>query len=153
MTDCDFLVIVLLCITQMADVVLLSRSTRPCESMYGHAWTFSEQVIAGIIDDSRCGTSFALPPQLVGFLVSALLPKSFRPSDPDTMPINRWNCVVGGQEIEVVKSQYSDAPISENSPCRFKISGPTRLAMVFWKRPLNVFNVVAKENRFWTLTL
>ena len=41
----------------MAGVVLLSRSTRPCESMHGHARTFSEQAIASIIDDSRCGMS------------------------------------------------------------------------------------------------
>ena len=41
----------------MAGVVLLSRSTRPCDSMHGHAWSFSEQVIASVIDDSRCGMS------------------------------------------------------------------------------------------------
>ena len=37
--------------------VLLSRSTRLCESMHGHASTTAEQVIASIIDDSRCGIS------------------------------------------------------------------------------------------------
>ena len=41
----------------MAGVVLLLRSIRPCESMHGNARTFSEQVIASIIDDSRCGMS------------------------------------------------------------------------------------------------
>ena len=41
----------------MAGVVLLSRSTSPCESMHGHSWTFSELVIASIIEDSRCGIS------------------------------------------------------------------------------------------------
>ena len=41
----------------MAGVVLLSRSSRPCESVHGHAWTFSEQMIASIIDDSRCRMS------------------------------------------------------------------------------------------------
>ena len=56
MTDCDFLVILLI-ITYMAGVILLSRSSRPCESMHGHARTFSEQVITSIIDDSRCGMS------------------------------------------------------------------------------------------------
>ena len=38
-------------------VVLLSRSTRRCQSMHDHAWTFSKQVIASIIDDSHCGMS------------------------------------------------------------------------------------------------
>ena len=41
----------------MAGVVLLARSTRPCEAMHGHAWTFSEQVIASIIYDRSCGMS------------------------------------------------------------------------------------------------
>ena len=41
----------------MAGVVLLSRSTRPCVSMHGHAWKFSEQMIASIIYDSRCEMS------------------------------------------------------------------------------------------------
>ena len=43
----------------MAGVLLLSRSTRPCELMHGHARTFSEQVIASIIDDCRGGLSDA----------------------------------------------------------------------------------------------
>ena len=49
--------------------VLLSRSTCPCESMHGHAQTFSEQVIASIIDDSRCGMSdvaFRVAPPIGG---------------------------------------------------------------------------------------
>ena len=41
----------------MAGVVLLSRSIRPRESMHGHARTFSEQLIASITHDSRCGMS------------------------------------------------------------------------------------------------
>ena len=41
----------------MDSVVLLSRSTRPWESMRGHAWTFSEQVIASTIDGSRSAMS------------------------------------------------------------------------------------------------
>ena len=41
----------------MDGVVLLLRSIRPCASMHGNALTFSEQVIASIIYDSRCGTS------------------------------------------------------------------------------------------------
>ena len=41
----------------MAGVVLLSWSIRPCESMHGNARTFSEQVIASIIYDSRGGMS------------------------------------------------------------------------------------------------
>ena len=41
----------------MAGVILLSRSTRPCESTHGHAWAFSEQAIASNIDDSRYGMS------------------------------------------------------------------------------------------------
>ena len=36
---------------------MLSRSIRPCESMHGHAQTFSEEVIASIIYDSRSGMS------------------------------------------------------------------------------------------------
>ena len=39
----------------MAGVILLSLSTRPCESMHGHALTLSEQVIACITEDSRSG--------------------------------------------------------------------------------------------------
>ena len=53
-TQCDFHVI-LLCITKLADVMLLLRSTRPCESMPGHAHMFSEQVIASIIDAVAVG--------------------------------------------------------------------------------------------------
>ena len=41
----------------MAGVILLSRSTRQCESINGNARTFSEQVIASITFDSRCGMS------------------------------------------------------------------------------------------------
>ena len=55
----------------MAGVALLSRSTRPCESMHGHARTFSEHVIASIIDDSRCMMSdvaFRTAPPIGGFL-------------------------------------------------------------------------------------
>ena len=41
----------------MAGVVLFLRSIRPCESMHANVRTFSEQVIASIIYDSRCGMS------------------------------------------------------------------------------------------------
>ena len=41
----------------MAGVVLLSRSIRPCESKHVNTRTFSEQVIARILYDSRCGMS------------------------------------------------------------------------------------------------
>ena len=71
----------------MAGVVLLSRSTRPYESMHGNAWTFSEQVVACIIYDSRCGMSYAAfrtAPQIDGpscffllFLEIAIAPHEY----------------------------------------------------------------------------
>ena len=53
----------------MAGVILLSRSTRPCEWMHGNAWTFLEQVIANIIFNNRCGMSdvaFRTAPPICG---------------------------------------------------------------------------------------
>ena len=41
----------------MSGVVLLSQSTRPCQSMHGNAWTTSEQVIASIIYNILYGMS------------------------------------------------------------------------------------------------
>ena len=55
---------------------IVSRSQGPCESMYGHAWTLSEQVIASFIDDSRCGMSdvaFRTAPLISGLSCLAFL--------------------------------------------------------------------------------
>ena len=61
----------------MAGVVLLSRSSRPRQLMHGNAWTFSEQSIASITDDSRRGMSDVAvrtaPHQLLYFLVLYLV--------------------------------------------------------------------------------
>ena len=59
----------------MAGVVLLSRSTHPCEPMHGRARTFSEQVIPSIIYDLRCGISdvaFRTAPPFGGLSCSLL---------------------------------------------------------------------------------
>ena len=58
--------------------VVLSRSTRPCESMHGHGWTFSEQVIAIIIDDSHfvmSDVAFRTAPPIGGLYCFLMLRK------------------------------------------------------------------------------
>ena len=64
----------------MAGVVWLSWLTRPCESMHGHAWTLSDQVIASIVDDSRCGMSNVAfrTAQPIGVLSCYTLPFCYR---------------------------------------------------------------------------
>ena len=81
----------------MAGVVLLSRSTRPCESMHGHAQTFSEQVIESIIDDSRCGMSGV----------------AFRTAQP----IDGLSCFEGIVLISV-REPYDQQRMDKNSPHR-----------------------------------
>ena len=60
-------------------VVAINSSMR---SMHGHAWTFSEQMIASIIDDSRCemiGVAFRTAPPIGGLsCISGGDPQSVR---------------------------------------------------------------------------
>ena len=105
----------------MPGVILLSQSPHPGESMHGHARTFSEQVIASIIDNSRCGISdvaFHTAPPIGGlscllcntFDIFAPWPRKWSSNWPNVVyTLHKWLISIFLQTIEASNPQlYTD---------------------------------------------